>query len=281
MTAVRLDCELQQALSGEMTPKFLATLDATGRPNCVPVISLMPYADDVLIFGEFFMNKSRKNLLENPKVGIAAINERFEMWSLKGMFLGFETAGECVDRINALRLFRYNAYTGVRAAGVIRIHEVSEKRRLTKPRLLLDFARVMAVARVLQPRCSDWRCMPPRVEEKFRRMAAVRAAAYCDADGFPRAFAGVACVPAGPNRLVMGDSLFAAYAGGIPRDGELAVAVITSDPIAYQVKGLYRGRRAGVGVVDLTACYSASPPLLGERLDPESQGPACSRAGAG
>jgi hypothetical protein len=48
---------------------------------------------------------------------------------------------------------------------------------------------------------------------------------------------------------------------------DLAVAVITMEPIAYQVKGRYRGSRAGIGVLDITECYSASPPLVGERLD--------------
>lgn len=270
--STHLDPELKDALCGEMTPKFLATLDSAGRPNCVPVITITPYDDETLIFGEFFMNKSRKNLLENDNVGVAVIqmapnNGVFEAWSLKGTFLGFETVGERIDAINQMPLLRYNAYTGVRAAGAIRVVEVSERHCLTKGRFLRDFLWASALAPLLKPNREGRRCMPGRVVEKFRRMSAVRAAAFRDADGFPRAFGVMACVPAGPNRLVMGDPLLAAYEPGLEEGAELAVSVLTMDPIAYQVKGEYRGRRAGLSVVDLMACYSASPPLLGERLD--------------
>ena len=64
----------------------------------------------------------------------------------------------------------------------------------------------------------------------------------------------------------MSDPLFNAHADTIPRATELAVSIITMDPVAYQVKGAYAGRKLGAGVVDVTESYSASPPLLGEYL---------------
>lgn len=267
MTAVCFDEPLRAALSGDRTPKFLATLDADARPNCVPIITLMPLTGDTLIFGEFFMNKSRRNLLLNDKVGVAVLNDALDGWSLKGTFLGFETAGERVEFINRLPLFRYNAYTAVRSVGTVRIQEVSERRSLTRARFLLDFARAKAVSVLLRSRNNAGRCMPLRVEEKFRRMTAVRAVAFRDQDGYPRAFPVMSCVPAGPNRLAFCDALCSEYVREIPLGADMAVAIITREPIAYQVKGRCVGTRAGVGVIDLTECYSASPPLLGERLD--------------
>jgi hypothetical protein len=264
---IQLQPALEAALAGEMTPKFLATLDANGRPNCVPVISITPYDDETLVFGEFLMQKSRANLLQNEKVGVAVLNEAFEGWSLKGTFTGFETSGEHFEFVNRTPMLRYNAYTSVRAAGLIRVEEVSEKRRLSKGRLLFDFLRVSAAASLARASGNGRRCMPRQVEEKFRRMSAVRAIAFRDADGFPRAFPVMACVAAGPNRLIAGDPLLNAHASAVPDGAEVAVSVITTDPIAYQVKGLYRRKRAGQAIVDLTECYSASPPLLGERLD--------------
>ncbi len=68
VTTIALDPALHKALAGETTPKFLATLDSSGRPNCVPVISITPYKDDLLIFGEFMLNKTRSNLFANEKV---------------------------------------------------------------------------------------------------------------------------------------------------------------------------------------------------------------------
>ncbi len=260
---------LRNALSGDRTPKFLATLDAEGRPNCVPVISINPYGEGGLIFGEFFMNKTRRNLLGNPRVGIAVLNEAFEGWSLKGNFQGFETTGPAVDAINRLPMFRYNAYTGVRAAGRLTLEQISEKRRLSRPRLLTGFLHASMRAALSSPKRDGAGCMPARVEEKFRRISAVRALAYRDDDGWPCAFPLVSCVAAGPNRLIVSDALASPFLRRIPPDAPVAVAIITMEPIAYQVKGQIRHGAAGTATIDLSECYSASPPLLGQALHPE------------
>ncbi|HPO12854.1 MAG TPA: pyridoxamine 5'-phosphate oxidase family protein [Candidatus Hydrogenedentes bacterium] len=267
---IHIEEKLHAALSGDRTPKFLATLDAAGRPNCVPVITLTPHGEDTLIFGEFFMNKSKKNLLENSKVGIAVINSDFVGWSLKGEFLGFETTGEKVEQINHLPMFRYNAYTSIRAAGTIRITDVSPLPELGKVQLLSAFVRVRAISPFIRGRNGQPACMPLRVREKFMRLNAVRAMAFRAADGVPCAFPVMACLAAGANRLVVSDSLFKKYMGVIPANAEMAVSIITMDPIAYQVKGRFAGVHLGMGVVELEDCYSASPPLLGERLNPVS-----------
>ncbi len=263
--SAKLTADLKEALSGEMTPKFLATLGEGGKPNVVPVISIVPYDDETLVFGEFLMNKSRKNLLACDKVGIAVFTEKLRVWSLKGTFLGFETSGEHVDFVNGSAYFRYNAYSGVRAAGLIRVEEATPGRKIGKARLALDLLRVSASAAFPRGRRNGSPKMPRQVEEKFSRLAAVRAAAFLDADGVPRAFPLLACRSAGPNRLLLADPFLDEYAP--PPGGEMAACVITFDPIAYQVKGRYNGRERGVGVLDIAECYSASPPLLGERLD--------------
>ena len=44
--------KLKEALAGEMTPKFLATIGAEGVPNVVPVTSIDAADERTLIFGE-------------------------------------------------------------------------------------------------------------------------------------------------------------------------------------------------------------------------------------
>ena len=261
-----LDAELTCALAGEMVPKFMGTVDAAGVPNCVPVTTTTRYDDQTLVFGEFLMNKTRKNLLACGKVGVAVITEDFDAWSLRGSFLGFETSGDCVDFINQSPLFRYNAYTSIRAAGIIRIESVSPKMTLGKARYLRDFLRAATLKPLLRRRGGS-PVMPRPVMEKFGRFLAVRAAAYVDGDGYPATFGTVAAFAAGSNRLLFADPLFLARRAAIPIGNVIAASVLTHDPVAYQVKGEYRGISLGIGVVDLTECYSASPPLLGERLD--------------
>ncbi len=261
-----VDSELAMALAGEMTPKFMGTLDSEDVPNCVPATTTALFDSDTLVFGEFLMNKTRRNLLGCAKVGIAVITESFETWSIRGSFAGFETSGKHFDFINESPLFRYNAYTSIRAAGIIRIEGVSMKATLGKGRYMWDFVYAKCAETLLRERNSR-RVMPGPVIEKFSRFKAVRGVAYCDEQKYPRTFATVAAVSCGANRLVFGDALFQACGNAITRGSMIAASVLTKEPIAYQVKGRYRGMSLGVGVVDLFECYSASPPLLGERLD--------------
>lgn len=264
--AAGLDPGLHRALSGEFTPKFLATLDANGKPNCVPIISITPYKDDLLVFGEFLMNKSRANLLVNDRVGIAVFTAANEAWSLKGTFLGFETQGEHIDFVNSLPMFRYNAYTGVRAAGLLRVVETSPKTQLAKSRIVRDFARLAAARPFLTPRTSNAPRMPRPVHEKFNRMTAARALAFRDEDAYPRAVPLVACVAAGAQRIIFSAAECAPYLSALAAGATVALCVITMEPIAYQVKGAYRAPRAGIASLDIAECYSASPPLVGDLL---------------
>jgi len=82
---------LLEALKGEMTPKFLATRNAEGVPNVVPVTSILPADDqpDTLFFGNFLLRKSIKNLGEDNRVGILVITQALQGWILKGAFLSF------------------------------------------------------------------------------------------------------------------------------------------------------------------------------------------------
>lgn len=270
--SVELDPYTSEVMAGDETPIFLATLDEEGRPNCVPVVTIVPYENGDLIFGDFMLNKTRHNLAVDQHIGIAMFNAAFEGWSLKGTFLRFETVGPGFDFLNRTPMFRYNAYTGVSAAGFIRPEEVSEKMKPSKAALGLGFLRAKLGAMLLRGKRDAEACMPLPVEEKFGRLSAVRALAFKDSDGYPRAFPMLSCLAAGPNRLVIADTFFDRYAAEIPVDSEVAICVLTLEAVSYQVKGLYRGKKAGVSVIDLTECYSASPPLVGDRLDGSGAG---------
>ena len=52
----------------------------------------------------------------------------------------------------------------------------------------------------------------------------------------------------------------------LEKETEMAIAIITMDPIAYQVKERFTGIRRGLGIIALKEYYSASPPLSGELL---------------
>lgn len=265
-----LSARAHEVMSEDESPIFLATLDEHERPNCVPVVTIMPYEEDKLIFGDFMLNKTRSNLERNSHVGVALFSDTLEGWSIKGTFLGFETHGERFDLMNRSPLFRYNAYTGVRAAGLIQLEEVSDRMAPARWKLLGYYARALAGARLMKKRKTTNRCMPVQVEEKFRRLSALRALAFKDTDGFPRAFPMLSCFASGPNRLVISDPFLEHYKARMPREAEVAISVLTPEAVSYQVKGNCPDTQAKTTLVELTECYSASPPLVGDRLDGSS-----------
>lgn len=261
------DDTLIAALSHDRTPKFLATLDTLDVPNCVPVTTIFPYDGvQTLVFGEFFMNKTRRNLLDNPRVAVAVMDDAFRSWRIRGRFLGFQETGDWVEYVNRMPLFRYNAYTSARAAGGIAVETVEAAPPLAKAGLAIRFARARAAGLLLHRSRLERPCMPGRVQEKFRRLHAVRAAAWRDG-GSPHACCLMSGVAAGADRIILDDPLFNACAGALPLGSALALAIITPEPVAYQVKGRYAGAWRGMRLLACTECYSASPPLLGERLD--------------
>jgi hypothetical protein len=283
---------LLQALAHEMTPKFLATRSAASVPNVVPCTSTMPagdaeeHAGDRLIFGNFLLRKSVDNLDEDPRVGILVITTDLEGWMLQGDFQGWQRSGAYVDRLNSTDLLRYNAYTGIRNAGIIEVRSVVRHFRISKLRVLADYALARA-ARVaghptspldggdltqsgsrqpLQPTVA----MPPVVQEKFSPMTAVRVLAFLDGEGYPLAVPVLSLQPAGESALVCAEGLVAALLEPLPAGTPVAANLLTLDIVSFQAKGQWLGSRrflgAPIGAMAVTAVYAGGPPIPGRQV---------------
>jgi hypothetical protein len=257
-----------RALAGARTPKFLATRSAEGVPNVVPVLSLEATDEQTIIFGEMMIWKTRRNLEADPRVAIMVLAPDLRGWTIRGRFVEFQRSGPYFDHIMASESVRYNAYGGIRSAGVIRVLAVTRAFRLSQGSLLLDTARSRWLARRLSGDGPAEKVMPAQVVEKFSRLRAAKALAFLDGSGHPDCLAALPLVPAGPARLVFGGA--AQDLGGLEPGSPVAAAVLTMEPVAYQVKGEFAGLRSSLGrrlgVIDVGEAYSASPPLPGARL---------------
>jgi hypothetical protein len=254
---------LLDALRGEMTPKFLATRSADGKPNIVPVVTLRPADDqpDTLHFGNFLLRKSIWNLQEDTRLGILVITPELHGWTLTGDFLEFQRTGPYVDQQMSGSLLRYNAYTGVRNAGVVRARELCGSFNIPR----LQVAREYALARIASwgraGRGDGGVKLPPPVRREFARMVAVKVLAWIGEGGYPAVAAALSLQPAGEGKLLcwMG-------AGGGPEPGaEVASNILTFEAISYQVKGRWVGR-GRTGAIQVQEVYAGGPPLPGGRV---------------
>ena len=265
MGILQENAPLLEALRGAMTPKFLATRSAAGKPNIVPLVSLGPAEDqaDLLTFGNFLLRKSIENLKEDPRVGILVITPALEGWRLRGDFLEFQTTGPYVERQKAGPLLRYNAYTGVRNAGLIRIREVVGSFRISRPQVVSEFLLARLAGVRLARRANGEASMPQPVRKEFGRMVAVKVLAWIGENGYPEVIPMLSLQPAGHGALV---GWRAAEGMPCPAEGaQVAANILTFEAISYQAKGRWlAGARAGA--IEVSEIYAGGPPLPGGRI---------------
>jgi hypothetical protein len=260
--------ELLAALRGDTTPRFLATRNAAAEPNVVPCLSLVPDGDsDILFFGNFLLRKSITNLEHDGRVGILVMTPGLHGWVLTGDFLEFQRTGPYVERQNSARMLRYNAYTGIRNAGLIRVRSVEIAFALSRLQVVKDVAlsRLAALGRPVHD--ADGVRLPLPVRREFARMAAVKVLAWVGADGYPFVVPALSLRPQGECALVgrLRGRLGRCRRPLPPPGAPVAANVLTAEAISYQAKG--RCERSGrTATIHVHSVYAGGPPLPGGRV---------------
>ncbi len=265
MSTVEQTPRLLQALKGAMTPKFLATRSEAGVPNVVPLVSLLPAEDEpgTLFFGNFLLRKSVRNLQEDRRVGMLVITQEMEGWMLKGDFVEFQSTGPYYEQQMSSPLLRYNAYTGIRDAGVIRVRSLEGRFRVSRLQVMCDFLLARQAARRAGPRAAGAVTLPFAVRREFAKMVAIKVLAWLDRDGYPLVAPALSLQPAGEQALVCRQA--ARPLAAPPEGAQVAANILTLDAVSYQAKGQWtaEGRTGRIAVQEV---YAGGPPLPGGRV---------------
>jgi hypothetical protein len=245
--------ELLRALSEEMTPKFLASRSAEGVPN-------------------FLLRKSVRCLDADPRVGILVITTELEGWILQGDFVEWQRTGEYVERLNSTDLLRYNAYTGIRSAGVIAVRQVQRRFHLTKARVLRDYLAARLACLLGQPvdHAGQATPMPPAVRTSFQPLTALRSLAFLGGEGYPQTVPILSLQPAGESRLVCAHGPLADVLAPLPPGTPIAASLLTQDIVSFQVKGSWLGHwhllGQPLGALDVGSVFAGGPPIPGRQV---------------
>jgi hypothetical protein len=260
-----LDKRVRDLFSEEMAGKFLATVDTEGKVNVALIVTLQPPPDgraDRLIFGEFLMWKSKENLKHNAKVAAAVVNTKLKAANLTGDFGGFEKSGPYKEAIDGSSFMRYNAYSGVRSAGVIEVHEAGQVRSFL-PGVAADLVRVGLRRTKKGLKGAE---MPPVVKEKFTKLTSIKALAVMGDDGYPRIYPLLTVATAGETAFKLRSSPYRKELEGIKVPCPAALCLVTMDAKSYKVKGELSSLGGGTFLLRVKEIYNAMPPLAGDLI---------------
>ncbi|NYB52848.1 MAG: pyridoxamine 5'-phosphate oxidase family protein [Methanobacteriaceae archaeon] len=112
--------EMMDAIEKDLV--FLATASSEGIPNVVPIGFARPIDNGSILIADNYMNKTRKNIEENPHVAIVTKDAKTNPYQFKGTAEIFES-GEIFDEVVEWAL---NVMTKLnpKAAIVVKVTEI-------------------------------------------------------------------------------------------------------------------------------------------------------------
>ncbi|MGA3289076.1 MAG: pyridoxamine 5'-phosphate oxidase family protein [Candidatus Bathyarchaeia archaeon] len=119
---VSIPKEVMDILSASDSAKMLATVDAKGIPNVVPVWSIVAVDPETIAFAELFIKKTKENLEKKKQVAIAVFKGPMTGYQLKGTFSGFQTNGPVFD--NFAKKIMEAMKMQIKSVGIIKVGAV-------------------------------------------------------------------------------------------------------------------------------------------------------------
>ncbi len=101
---------------------MLATVDAKGIPNVVPMWSFVAVDPETIAFAEVFIIKTKENLETTKQVAIAVFKGPMTGYQLKGTFGGFQTSGPIFD--NFAKKSMETTKMKIKSVGIIKVDPV-------------------------------------------------------------------------------------------------------------------------------------------------------------
>ncbi|MFW9910231.1 MAG: hypothetical protein ACFFEF_16865 [Candidatus Thorarchaeota archaeon] len=260
--------KLSNALNIFETPKFMITRDASGEPNIALVMTWTVYDKNRLVYGDFMTYKSRMNLIDgNSKMALLVMTTDLNSWLIKSDFESYHKNDEIYEYIATTPLFKYNQYTNARGAGLAEARWISPEYSISKLNVLSGYLKAKLAARGVSYNETEEGNMPRPVMDRFSKMAAVKILSFIGEDGYPEAFPAFGIVPAHRNSLTVNRTEENRRGYHLSEGQRVAISLVTLEPAAFQVKGVFREVSSKSGIVEVDRVYACSLPRPGERID--------------
>ena len=268
MDANILSNELVEAIKIFETPKFMVTKTSNDEPNIALVMTWNVYEGNTLVYGDFLTNKSRENLnMGNTQMSILVMKMNLDSWLIKANFESFHRNDEIYEFVAQTPLFRYNQYTNARGAGVAEAISSSKKYPISKLSVLSSFIKTKLAKGKVPLIDTVAGNMPKNIYDTLSQMAAVKALAFIDSDGYPAAFIEFGMLPVSSNTIVVKRSQEKQRGYDLYEGQRVAISLVSLEPAAFQMKGSFHIINESTGYIRLDQVYACSLPRPGVRVD--------------
>ncbi|MGA2504826.1 MAG: pyridoxamine 5'-phosphate oxidase family protein [Anaerolineales bacterium] len=260
-----------QSTQPAMKVGLLATVSHDGLPHVTLISSLMACGPTQICFGQFTEGISKKNLLENPKVGFLIMSLDKNLWRGKATYTHSVKEGQEYDFYNNIPMFRYNSYFGVHT--VYYMDLVLHTGKTPLPMNKVIFAALQTIqARMLGPKSSEksvlnhWTCAFVDKIDNLKFLS------YVGEDGYPIIVPAIQTQSLDKWNLLFSTSVYTDELEAIPKGIPLAVFGMALTMEDVLMRGTYKGlRRIGgvrVGTVEVDWVYNPMPPVPGQIYPP-------------
>ena len=118
---VKMPKEVMDMFNDWGVSKAIATVDAAGKLNVVPVLTFSVVDEETLAFADVFLGKTKANLDATKTVAVTAFKGS-KGYQIKGTFLEFQTAGAIFA--NKKELVKEKLKLDAKSVGLINVEEV-------------------------------------------------------------------------------------------------------------------------------------------------------------
>lgn len=235
---------LAEALHGNNSARFLATLGEDGRPNLVPALSAIAVNERLVRVAAILPDQTRVNIAHNPAIALLVIDQAMRWWSLEMEAAGYEAGqpGEKVGRWLMLKLVR-----------------IAHEGKMSRLALSAEYGLMRALGIPKGESYAD--NLPKRIARKLSTLKAIKALAYADPAGRVGVLPCFSLVPAGPGALVCATRI-APQIREIEVDTPVAVCLLTFEPNAHQILGWFEGIGGGLLRTNATIRVLGMAPAL-------------------
>jgi hypothetical protein len=239
---------------------ILVTEDDAGYPHMTFISSIQSLDTDKITFGKFSVGVSKDNLEKRPDVAFLVLTADMQWVRGNATYTHNENTGPEFDEYNNKPLFRYNTYFGFDHVYYLNLRQISPVFKLAMPKIVTGAILSRLLGAFVSK--SDKHILRHTGKQLFAQLDGLKFISWKLPDGTYDILPVIQAGPAGTDRISFSHIPYGSEIKQIPKDAKTAIFCVNMQMQSVLTKGIYRGNKCGVGVMDIEYVYNSMPPKM-------------------